>query len=216
VLLWWPPAKAWLHEQTPPAGLDYRLGSRRAGPFELRALGGVKWRGGPKLGAKAGGAGGQHFHINLLVCHDPEGICDLRFRIYDLAGRLGAAPSRLSFGDPVAQAGARPMKRLVRLEKVASCSMVAVRKHLLNHNRESKRAGSFVLPAHAISIKNKHPLVIYAIPTRGFTAVVSVFMGTPPAKPLICKLVLNHLGALISDPWADPIGEKFLHPLRHF
>jgi hypothetical protein len=108
------------------------------------------------------------------------------------------------------------MKRLVRLEKVASCSMVAVRKHLLNHNRESKRAGSFVLPAHAISIKNKHPLVIYAIPTRGFTAVVSVFMGTPPAKPLICKLVLNHLGALISDPWADPIGEKFLHPLRHF
>ena len=32
-----------LHEQTPTAGLDYRLGSRRAGPFELRALGDVKW-----------------------------------------------------------------------------------------------------------------------------------------------------------------------------
>ena len=32
-----------LHEQTSPAGLDYRLGFRRAGPFELRALGGVKW-----------------------------------------------------------------------------------------------------------------------------------------------------------------------------
>ena len=32
-----------LHEQTPPAGLYYRLGSRRAGPFELRALGDVKW-----------------------------------------------------------------------------------------------------------------------------------------------------------------------------
>ena len=32
-----------LHEQTPPAGLDYRLGARRAGPFELRALGDVKW-----------------------------------------------------------------------------------------------------------------------------------------------------------------------------
>ncbi len=43
-----------LHEQTPPAGLDYRLGSRRAGPFELRALGGVKWFTEPKLGAKAG------------------------------------------------------------------------------------------------------------------------------------------------------------------
>jgi hypothetical protein len=66
-----------------------------------------------------------------------------------------------------------------------------------------------VLPAHAISIKNKHLLVIYSIPTRGFTAVVSVFMGTPPEKPLICKLVLNHLGALISDLWADPTGEEF-------
>ena len=32
-----------LHEQTPPAGLDYRLGFRRAGLFELRALGDVKW-----------------------------------------------------------------------------------------------------------------------------------------------------------------------------
>jgi hypothetical protein len=32
-----------LHEQTSPAGLDYRLDPRRAGPFELRALGDVKW-----------------------------------------------------------------------------------------------------------------------------------------------------------------------------
>ena len=59
---------------------------------------------------------------------------------------------------------------------------------LLNHNREIKRAGSVIaLPARAISIKNKHLLVIYSIPTRGFTAAVSVFMGTPPAKPLNCK-----------------------------
>ena len=27
-----------------------------------------------------------------------------------------------------------------------------------------------------------------AIPTRGFTAAVSVFRGTPPTKPLICKI----------------------------
>jgi len=32
-----------------------------------------------------------------------------------LAGRLGAAPSGLSFGDSVARAGARPVKKLVRL-----------------------------------------------------------------------------------------------------
>ena len=82
---------------------------------------------------------------------------------------------------------------------------------LLNHNREIKRAGSVIAPpAHAISTKNKHFLVIYAIPTRSFMAVVSVFMGTPPAKPLICKSVSNCFGALWSDRWADPNGGKFL------
>ena len=82
---------------------------------------------------------------------------------------------------------------------------------LLNHNREIKRAGSVIAPpAHAISTKNKHFLVIYAIPTRSFMAVVSVFMGTPPAKPLICKSVSKHSGALRSDRWADPNGGKFL------
>jgi len=72
-----------------------------------------------------------------------------------------------------------------------------------------KRAGSvFALPAHAISIKNKHLLAIYSIPARGFTAAVSVFMGTPPPKPLNCKSVSNHRGALMSDRRADPIGEE--------
>ena len=66
-----------------------------------------------------------------------------------------------------------------------------------------------MLPARAISIKNKHLLVVYSTPTRGFTAAVSVFMGTPSAKPLICKSVSNHLGALMSDLWADPTGEEF-------
>jgi hypothetical protein len=75
---------------------------------------------------------------------------------------------------------------------------------------EIKRAGSVIAPpARAISIKNKHLLVVYSTPTRGFTAAVSVFMGTPPAKPLICKSVSNHRGALISNPWVDPTGEEF-------
>src|SRR5438132_9871441 len=94
--------------------------------------------------------------------------------------------------------------------------MVAVRKHstwqedilLLNHSREIKRAGSFTLPAHAISTKNKHLLVIYSIPARGFTAAVSVFRGTPPPKPLNCKSVSNRLGELISELWADSTGGK--------
>jgi len=49
-------------------------------------------------------------------------------------------------------------------------------------------------------------LVIYSIPTRGFTAAVSVFRGTPPAKPLECKFWLNTTRALLCDLWADPTG----------
>ena len=45
-----------------------------------------------------------------------------------------------------------------------------------------------------------------AIPTHGFTVVLSVFRGTPPAKPLDCKIRLNSSGALCRDPWADPTG----------
>lgn len=72
---------------------------------------------------------------------------------------------------------------------------------------ETKRAGSaFTPPAHAISTKNKHLLVIYTIPTRGFMAVVSVFMGTPPAKPLDCKIRVNTTGALVLGRWAHPTG----------
>jgi hypothetical protein len=77
---------------------------------------------------------------------------------------------------------------------------------LLNYSREIKRAGSFALPARAISTKNKHLLVIYKIPTRGFTAAVSVFMGTPPAKPLDCRIRLNTFGAHFFDLRAEPTG----------
>jgi hypothetical protein len=67
-----------------------------------------------------------------------------------------------------------------------------------------------LLPAHAISTKNKHLLVIYSIPARGFTAAVSVFRGTPPPKPLICKSVSNRSGARFRPRWADPTAEEFL------
>jgi len=63
-----------------------------------------------------------------------------------------------------------------------------------------------VLPARAISIKNKHLLVIYSIPTRGFTAVVSVFWGTPPAKPLIAKNRVFNPGAAFDLSWAHLVG----------
>jgi hypothetical protein len=75
-----------------------------------------------------------------------------------------------------------------------------------------------MLPAHAISTKNKHLLAIYSIPTHGFTAAVSVFRGTPPAKPLICKskIRLVRLGDAVFRLWADPTGEASLLVLAKF
>jgi hypothetical protein len=75
-----------------------------------------------------------------------------------------------------------------------------------------------LLPAHAISTKNKHLLAIYSIPTRGFTAAVSVFRGTPPAKPLNCKFKIRFTrpGDTIFRLWADPTGEASLLVLAKF
>src|SRR6266403_3145716 len=49
-----------------------------------------------------------------------------------------------------------------------------------------------------------------AIPTHGFTVVLSVFGGTPPAKPLNCKSVSDRPGALSGRRWAEPIGGTLL------
>ena len=64
-----------------------------------------------------------------------------------------------------------------------------------------------MLPARAISTKNKHLLVIYSIPTRGFTAAVSVFRGTPPPKPLACKIRFALSSDAISRSWAHHTGD---------
>ena len=67
-------------------------------------------------------------------------------------------------------------------------------------------------------MKNKHLLVIYSIPTRGFTAAVSVFRGTPPAKPLKynCKIRFALLCDASFWSWADPTGEASLLVLSKF
>ncbi len=66
-----------------------------------------------------------------------------------------------------------------------------------------------MIPARAISTKNKHLLVIYSIPTRGFTAVVSVFGGTPPPKPLKCKIRFALPGDVIRPSRAHHTGDTF-------
>ena len=64
-----------------------------------------------------------------------------------------------------------------------------------------------MLPARAISTKNKHLLVIYSIPTRGFTAAVSVFRGTPPPKPSKCKIRFLVSGDAIDRSWPHRVGD---------
>ena len=112
--------------------------------------------------------------------------------------RLGRASWRAAYG------------RLVRLPGIAPGhppwrgGILAVK----SQPRKLKGPEASQLPAHAISTKNKHLLVIYSIPARGFTAAVSVFRGTPPPKPLKCKSVSNHLGARLRSRRADPTGEE--------
>jgi hypothetical protein len=54
-------------------------------------------------------------------------------------------------------------------------------------------------------------LAIYSIPTRGFTAVVSVFEGTPPAKPikLNCKFRFRAVVVAAGGAWAHHAGDTF-------
>jgi len=50
-------------------------------------------------------------------------------------------------------------------------------------------------------------LAIYSIPTRGFTAAVSVFGGTPPPKPLKFKIRFTPPGDVIERSWAHHVGD---------
>ena len=57
-----------------------------------------------------------------------------------------------------------------------------------------------------------------AIPTRGFTAALSVFRGTPPAKPLGYKFKIRLVRLSNTDfwSWAHSIGEASLLVLAKF
>jgi hypothetical protein len=46
-----------------------------------------------------------------------------------------------------------------------------------------------------------------AIPTHGFTVALSVFGGTPPAKPLKCKIRFLVSGHALWLSWAHHTGE---------
>ena len=94
--------------------------------------------------------------------------------------------------------------------RARTSSLAARHSAVKSQPRKLKGPEASLLLAHAISTKNKHLLATYSVPARGFTAAVSVFRGTPPPKPLICKSVLNHFGARFRPRWADPTGEELL------
>src|SRR2546423_15067782 len=78
---------------------------------------------------------------------------------------------------------------------------------LLNHNRGKLKGRERHCAARPVPFQQRTNTSCYlAIPTHGFTVVLSVFWGTPPAKPLNCKSVSNRLGALFGSRWADPTG----------
>ena len=71
-----------------------------------------------------------------------------------------------------------------------------------------KGPGAFMLPAHAISTKNKHLLAIYSIPARGFTAAVSVFRAHLLRSPSIVKSGLNVLALVSAIDGQTPSVER--------
>ena len=72
--------------------------------------------------------------------------------------------------------------------------------------QESEKAGSVHAARPMLFQQRTNTSCYLSIPTHGFTVVLSVFRGTPPAKPLDCKIRLNSFGALLGDQWADPTG----------
>ena len=89
----------------------------------------------------------------------------------ELAGRLGAAPSGLGFGDPAAHAGARPGAGAAAGNRTRTCSVAGSHSAVKSQPRKIEGPGAASafcilhfalapLPAHAISTKIKHLLVI--------------------------------------------------------
>ena len=71
--------------------------------------------------------------------------------------------------------------------------------------QESKRARSALRSSPMFFQERTNTSCYLAIPTHGFTVVLSVFRGTPPAKPLKCKSVSNRLGARFRQRPRTPV-----------
>ena len=80
---------------------------------------------------------------------------------------------------------------------------------LLNHSRKESKKGREQSRSRPMPFQQRTNTSCYlAIPTHGFTVVLSVFRGTPPAKPLKCKSVSNRLSARFRQRWTRSTGGK--------
>src|SRR2546429_3986155 len=80
---------------------------------------------------------------------------------------------------------------------------------LLNHSRRKVKGPEASLRLRPMPFQQRTNTSCYlAIPTHGFTVVLSVFRGTPPAKPLNCKSVSNRLGARFRQRRTESTGGK--------
>ena len=115
-----------------------------------------------------------------------------------------------------AQAGARP----VGIGAVAgSCTRTCAlaRRHSPLKSQPHKLKGRELFHSRPMPFQQRTNTSCYlAIPTHGFTVVLSVFRGTPPAKPLNCKSVSNRLGARIRSVWAHHTGGTPWHSCDRF
>src|SRR5207248_4102176 len=102
-----------------------------------------------------------------------------------MARSFGAAPNPTGFGDPSAQAGA--LRKRVPQPANVDGGRLRVERSANDRARLSKeiKKPRSVIRSGALPFQQRTNTSCYlAIPTHGFTVVLSVFMGTPPAKPL--------------------------------
>jgi hypothetical protein len=113
-----------------------------------------------------------------------------------MARSFGAAPNPTGFGDRSAQAGALRNRRESRGSRMDALD-----------SRQKLRSPGASLRSGALPFQQRTNTSCYlAIPTHGFTVVLSVFRGTPPTKPLNCKSVSNRLGARFRPAWTHHTG----------
>ena len=91
---------------------------------------------------------------------------------------------------------------------VASSSEKVGREAILHSALES-------LPAHAISAKNKHLLLSFDTNPRFHGGCFGVW-GTPPPKPLNCKIRFALPGDAIDRSWAHHVGDDSMLVLAKF